>query len=503
MVSLAELVDLAARADEPALVAEGQPLPGGVDPLGLRQINFDLMDLVFPGINNIAQHIRPFTVIAWAWRRAAQVAEAQGRTRVLPSVLVDFVARIEVIFAWSQFARDPQCTLPGRDVIAPLLQKPAYTFGGQDWERRRSKRTNSTALSAPINYGPAVKAFGWLQAADGGAFAATEVVHDAMQATDDAMAPFLDHPAFSALGEVTVTDAEVRSYAEAWALDQPTDAEKIAMVDTMAGEGAPKCRREAIELVLAAAHYLDGDASEREIRRVMCCAPSGFRPPAKLEPIAAAWRTMQVRQVFRLALEALFFWLCRRLDAAAPASTGELVADFLQAAGQADTADRWLADAKRENFGPVEWLEELHACLSVAERRDDLPATIRGALAACIAEAPETAGSERNDRLPLARAAAEAAGWGSQSAEDFLAHVVDGWVFGQHVYWSVGRGLADARARGKSILRLKVAVEEGGWTMMPGAQPSVPRATEDRLGTMIGLMRECGLLEGGNGRPTA
>jgi hypothetical protein len=117
MSGLAELIDIAKISQEPGLISSGLPQPGGVDPLGLRQINFDLMDQVFPGINNVARHIRPFTVVAWAWRRAATIADQQGQTRITVSTLRDFVNRIEVVFAWSQFLRDPQCVLPGRDVL--------------------------------------------------------------------------------------------------------------------------------------------------------------------------------------------------------------------------------------------------------------------------------------------------------------------------------------------------------------------------------------------------
>ena len=69
---------------------------GGVHPLGLRQINFDLMDEVLPGLNNVARHIRPFVVIAWAWRRASQLAEASRKKTIPPELLQDFVDRIEV-----------------------------------------------------------------------------------------------------------------------------------------------------------------------------------------------------------------------------------------------------------------------------------------------------------------------------------------------------------------------------------------------------------------------
>jgi hypothetical protein len=64
----------------------------------------------------------------------------------------------------------------------------------------------------------------------------------------------------------------------------------------------------------------------------------------------------------------------------------------------------------------------------------------------------------------------------------------------QHAYWSVGRGRADARAQGKTLLRLKVILDEQGWTLAPGlSRGSPPEPTPDRLRTMISLATESGL----------
>ena len=71
-VPLAKLAQAAAEADDPGFATPSLPKPGGVDPLGMRQINFDLMDVVFPGLNNVARHLRPFVIVTWAWRRASQ-----------------------------------------------------------------------------------------------------------------------------------------------------------------------------------------------------------------------------------------------------------------------------------------------------------------------------------------------------------------------------------------------------------------------------------------------
>ena len=139
-LSLADLTNTAAAAVEPAFIVATTPKLGGVDPLGLRQISFDLMDQVIPGLNNVARHIRPFVVVTWAWRRAQQLAKARGADEVLVDELRDFVDRIEVIYAWSQFLRNPDADLPGRQVLAPLLRSDRWFFGGNAWRKRRAGR---------------------------------------------------------------------------------------------------------------------------------------------------------------------------------------------------------------------------------------------------------------------------------------------------------------------------------------------------------------------------
>src|SRR6266498_3481931 len=159
--SLAELI--AAAAEEPGFTPPSVPKLGGVDPLSMRQINFDLMDQVFPGLNNVARHIRPFVLMTWAWRRANQLAQNQGNRTIPIDHLQDFVDRIEVIYVWSQFLKNPSADLPGRLVLTNLLQAKEWNFGGSAWRNRRQTRRYSTALTAPINYGPALKMLGWVQ----------------------------------------------------------------------------------------------------------------------------------------------------------------------------------------------------------------------------------------------------------------------------------------------------------------------------------------------------
>jgi hypothetical protein len=80
--SLAELTASAAAADGPSFTPIGQIKFGGVDPLGLRQINFNLMDKVFPDLNNVARHIRAHSSSSLG-RRAGQRSSRSAPVRIV------------------------------------------------------------------------------------------------------------------------------------------------------------------------------------------------------------------------------------------------------------------------------------------------------------------------------------------------------------------------------------------------------------------------------------
>src|SRR5205823_8896384 len=91
----------------------------------------------------------------------------------------------------------------------------------------------------------------------------------------------------------------------------------------------------------------------------------------------------------------------------------------------------------------------------------DLVRAIAVGLAFCLEEPPQDEiRIEQHERLPLSRARNEAEVRKETSIQEFLRHVFESWVLAQHVYWSVGRGLADARAQIRVLLRLKVILDE-------------------------------------------
>jgi hypothetical protein len=495
--SLDELLATARDADGPSFPPPGKIKTGGVDPLGLRQINFDLMDKLLPGLNNVARHVRPFVVVAWASRRAIQLANDSGLTEAKVDQLRDFVDRIEVIYAWSQFLRSPDTDLPGRDVLSRLVAADKYVFGGDEWRKRRTAREFSTALTAPVNYGPALKVLGWVEGHT--KFRRLLIPrpesYEALDAFENVIEDRLDHPAFSQLGEVEVTSAEARGWAEAWSNETVTPAEQRTLAEMLFGERAPRVRREGVALMIAAVqHGLSNDTGA--VRAAMAGRPSNFVISEDLNAASDAWRRVQVRQAFRLAMESMFSWIVGALDGG-PKSTDRLVARFLTEMSETPrpaNSGNWLNQNKPERPAPTEVLERLQSALQ-DKSGDDLASSIVEALALCLAEdSAEGDSAERADRLPLWRARQEAEAWRDRPVEQFLGHIIETWVLAQHVYWSVGRGLADARARGKTILRLRVVLDEGGWTLAPGATRTFPIPTPDRLQTALSLAKECGLL---------
>lgn len=491
-----ELVAAARAADGPSIPISPRPDLGGVDPLGLRQLNFNLMDEVLPGLNNVARHVRPFVVVAWASRQARRIAKSSGRLQVSEDELRDFVDRVEVVYAWSQFLRNRNADLPGRQVLGKLVAASDYRFGGAAWKKRRATRRYSTAFTAAVNYGPALKALRWMSAdpEHPSLLCANEAVSPALDAFEAAIAAHLDHPVFSRLGDVSVTAADVKSWSKSWALEKVSRAEQRVCADLLRGDLAPATRRDSLALILAAARELSTVETE-DIRIALARALPTF-VPAGADAAVKGWRRLQVRQLFRLALESLLYWIIWALEYG-PMSTGELVTMFMDECDGWPNGDGdapWL-DAPDEQ-DPIALMREIQSASSAVDG-ESLATAIAAALAFCLTE-PVSSGLSRDaeNRLPLSRAVREANAWSRASVPAFLAHVIEAWVLAQHVYWSVGRGLSDARGNRGRLMRLKVVLDEGGWALAPGVKRgNPPYPTPDRLHTAISLALQCGLLK--------
>lgn len=504
MPSIEDLLEETSQQEEPRIVAPSKTDLGGVDPLGLRQINFGLMDRVLPDLNNVARHIRPYVVMAWAWRRVRTIVETGKTMGASDAEMRDFVDRIEAIYAWSQFLNDPNTDIPGRQAMQALISEKSYNFGGPAWEARRNMRRYSTGFISPLNYGPSLRTLGWLLPVEQGlgVFQPDPTLDPLLDKFEHAIRDELGHEAFSEFGEVKVKRKDARRWGALWRLHDLAKIEKKTMFSRLGGSEASNVRREGIALVIAA--YTDlqkPDPSAEAIRTRMADFPEAWNNESSRPAVSDEWRTLQVRQLFRLALESLFFWTIGELFQG-PMRSAQLAQTFLTSVKSATevpgTAEEWMLSANAED-NPVELLRQIQVELHRRPRDDrQLAAAIISALAFCLMEAPDQSHAfESADRLPLRRAKQDADAWSGLRPVEFLTRIFESWIMAQHAYWAVGRGLADARSRGKQILRLKIVMDEGGWTLTPGTtkQGNPPEPTPDRLETAISLLKECGKLK--------
>lgn len=473
---------------------------GGVDPLGLRQINFDLMDQVLPDLNNVARHIRPYIVMAWAWRRVKVILQSTKAKGTEEEQMRDFVDRIEAIYAWSQFLFEPRSDLPGRQAMQELMTAPKYHFGGSRWAERRDMRRESTGLISPLNYGPSLRTLGWLLPVESaaGVFQPDPILDPVLDEFEHTIRAELTHEAFNKFGPVTVARDDAARWGALWSLDGVTEGEREMMFARLAGDRASSVRRKGIAL-LAAAHedLAVSEPTADALRARMADLSSAWRNPARRPEISNQWRELQVRQLFRLTLEGLFYWTVGAL-LKGPMTTQQISRTFLDELGKdADlpkSAENWVTGSELAG-NPVSFLRDIQSELQRRPREPkQLAASLLLGLMFSLAEAPAEAHQfERDDRLPLSRARKDASAWKYLSPTDFLVRIIENWIMAQHAYWSVGRGLADARTRGKQIMRLRIVMDEGGWTLTPGTTTTgnPPQPTPDRLETAISLLTEC------------
>jgi len=474
----------------PHVVAKPPLKPGGVDPLGLRQVNFDLMDRCIPGLNNAATRLRPYTLVAWAWWKAAELARRESSEFVNPDRLKAFVDRVEVLFTVGHLLEEDFAGLQGSDTLrAEVVSRGAYDFSSPVWQTFRKRRAANTSLMAPVSYGPSAKegaGLGYLSPRRDGTFAPTAEVMSAVIAFDASLDKLLDDPCLGALecGEVAVE--RMQELYEYWAMDDLSDQEcEIGRSRLVRGP-----RAGTIELIGAILAEAEKPLRVDEIRWHLSLFDT--EPvPAGMEPTpASVWRAIQAQQLHRLSLEALLVWL---LDTTTtrPHQLGEL-AEMLVEAAEVDEGAKfgdWLDDAAVNEDGvgdPVVATEEIEA-VRQRERPDLALSGLRIALTVC----GEIGGDERlyggaADRLPLARALTRAQRIAALPVRDGFETLLSEWVIGQHLYWAVGRS-------GDETQRLRLMLDEGGWLAFSSYGNANP--TPDRLVTLLTLAADTGIIE--------
>jgi hypothetical protein len=485
-----------AAADRPQAVPALPLQVGGVDPLGLRQLNFDMMDRCIPGLNNAAWRLRPYVIMAWAWYQAARLAERDGLAALPVALGRRFADRVEVMFQAGQLVAREFGGLPGADGLQARVVAPGgYDFSGADWPVWHMKRREGGSLMAPVSYGPSVKeglGLGFLRSS-AGLFAPVDEVMPAVLALDARLAPALADAAFASLECGPVLLERMTEWHSLWRMDDLSppeiDVGRAALLG--AGRTSPRARTLALVGSILASAAASLDVGEIRLLAARSDMPWSDRPTARL------WRALQARQLLRLSLEGLLHWVLAQASGG-PATLDELVSRLLAALdpGPATPFGEWLArpcpaaDGLDGIVSPVSLLKDLGAA-----HQPDAPALcatgLRAAVAICrgMGSSNELFGGQP-DRLPLARLSQRFASAAALPMRDACELIVSELLIGQHVYWAVGRS-------GDDTQRLRIVLDEGGWIALQGPGHAVP--TPDRLYTLLELAADCRIVSRAEG----
>ncbi|MDH0869815.1 hypothetical protein [Agrobacterium pusense] len=496
----------------------------GVDPIGLRQVNLDLMDHVAPGINNVTQDVRYYTFMAWAAWKATGQAASEGVDD--PKVISDLMERYEAFYAWSHLldGRPFRGAVPLKQTIARTPEGEAFHFEGKVWDEYKRTRTS---IMAPTEYGPSIKALRYLRPDDG------IVPHQVMPAVMDfdARVQSVLSPHFFAVAPLSVSAPEIADFATKLSVDDPSDVERQVFRFMFHAIGSAEIASPTMRRRKATIDYLIGvlkemgPSTQDEIRRRFVAN----RLPAHVEGdvqgithSAIMLAYLQARQLQRLATEAMLLWTERVLSedseggASRPVSTEELVGRADQAAASLDDAYResatvgdylrsieisgselgWPASAAQAGTAVV----DLMGSLREAQRRDitRVPGLAARSLAVVKAvndalsqtEIPQTQRrvlDGRPDRLPMELMSKRLEAFSEKPRASMWAEIIEAWVIGQHVHWSAVRG-------GDGKQRLRIGLEGAGWIRVRKRATGIFVPTPDRLYTMLALSASCGII---------
>jgi hypothetical protein len=501
-----------------------RPPTGGVDFLGLRTVNLDMMAMCLPGFNNVTESIRPYSVVAWTHWKLSEIAEAQRQAVIKSRSLEQFRDKVENLFVWShQLARI--AGLPGITAKAPSPNaKGEVSLAFIDWDRKYT----STGLMAAINYGPSSKSpdgLSFLKRAEGDFFATCGEGIVLAKALDEQLRQSPYYPVLSGIDIVTATADAASSLYSHWSVLTPSSKERAAFANAFYAPDAADTdsqlgRRTATLLLIS--RVLDDQSTpigEGEIRRRMVLRRPLASDRSGLRAAWLRWFILQLRQAQRISLEALLAWLEIQLIRNGQRDIEALVEHAASDANNNVELFPWptisaaLSSLRTQvgdlgtllrNCAEASQLDFMSQMLETAEaiRSENCDVLLPGALRTlllCVVAVEALEGDLKADSL-------EELSWGgpdrvslrfwkesvdrvaSKSFADFFRHVFEVFVISQHC------SIAATRFDGKTH-RLRLTIDEEGLVPLVN-KPWKPIISPDRLVTALSLMNECGLIQG-------
>lgn len=499
----------------------------GVDFLGLRQTNLDMMAEMIPSINNVTDYIRPFSLVCWVFWKFYALCSEKGLEEASPEDINRFRERIEVLFSWGASMHQTRGRIPGTGAKRPASSDDGrYPLTFKDWKRRQS----STSLIAALWYGPATKivtGLGFLMPVPGktGLFRVTGLgIHlaealDAHLRSDDGVY----HRLLATLDPVAGSEEDAIALWKIWTPDLILDAERAAFLPALfsedeIGELRSLIGKRSTTLALAI-EYLrrcSAPANVSDVRHGMALSVaqdgSRYTVPDLLVPVRNSWLSLQMRQLQRLSMESILSWCENCILTDRVHDTATMAQRFSDSWDSADKENGGtltvseiveLFDEQSQNIdgftaaidegrlsNPFELMRTIQTLFKVRD-----PAFVHQAflgLLLCVAYAG-AAESETNflrmgaaQRVSLDSLRRRILGLGAVSVREAFQYILEALIVSQHFSTAVNR--FDGRNQ-----RLRLTIEETGLEVLVG-KAWEPTVTEDRLATLLSLAAQSGLL---------
>ena len=299
----------------PFFVPRFDPPTGGVDFLGLRQVNLALAFECLPSINNVTVYVRPFSLLSWIFWKFHELVARSGKSSFKNSELRAYQERAETLFTWGHVLNGVG-GIPGTDAKPPDLVGGKIGLKFDDWGRS----AENTSLLAAVQYGPAAKTvggLGFLDPVEQGVLKTCGKGVALATALDSELRKTRGYRLLNTLAETRATAAEAQELFSAWSVLSPTAAERRAFREVFFDAAAIGAASDigkrsstlsiAMAVLMRAGEPIDSDVVRQGMVNLRVKNRS-IRLTDELMPTWYQWAVLQVRQTQRIALEALLAW---------------------------------------------------------------------------------------------------------------------------------------------------------------------------------------------------
>lgn len=512
----------------PVIVAQFSKKQGGVDPLGLRQVNLDLMALCLPGLTNNTKHVRAFSLLCWIHWMIQKQAKSTGLHTLSRTQQRVFQQKVETLFTWGHKLAGVS-GVPGlRSSPPPPEEGGRVDLGFGAWGRK----PGSTSLQAAVQYGPALKVrngYGFVEPLPKNFFRATQVGEQMAKHLDQQLRKSSRYGLITDLERAKARPTDAKSLFDTWSIENLSSGERHVFesvfyrVDFIDGTDAQSLRSATIHAILQILRASRSGLNEDEVRRALAWQwlPSGKQIQLRGGPLRAAkhWMVLQVRQAQRAALEWLLTWVEHKLFERA-CSTGDLarvLIDELEGERFSEsgslTCEQTLARFQRGFRGFEDYckkssagherciFEMMYALTNSADATSPeilqrlVGLHLSTLMLSTLLEADPTSEKDLREggvrRISLSYQLERWRKCKGQQFSVWMTDLLERWIIGQHM--SVATLRDDGRSK---IQRLRFSLEEHGFDFYP-EKPLRPDISRDHLAAALSLMSEIRLIERG------